>query len=97
MTFFFSDHAIKDLKNAENYYNDEQRCLGKEFLLEIRQALLNITNTPKTWQKIYKDVRRYSCERFPFIIIYRINTDTVEVIAIAHKRRRPGYWKKRLS
>lgn len=40
-------------------------------------------------------VRRYVLRRFPFLIVYRVLESQVEVIAVTHARRRPGYWKSR--
>lgn len=33
---------------------------------------------------------------FPYSVIYAESTDAIEIIAIAHAKRRPGYWKSRL-
>lgn len=37
--------------------------------------------------------RRLVLKRFPFNIIYRILSDEIRVIAVAHQNRKPGYWK----
>ncbi len=34
-------------------------------------------------------------ERFPYILIYQVRSDTIEFVAIAHTSREPGYWLKR--
>jgi hypothetical protein len=42
-------------------------------------------------------IRRAQLQRFPFVLLFRVITgDMVEVIAVAHMRRRPGYWKSRM-
>jgi toxin ParE1/3/4 len=41
------------------------------------------------------DSRRYLLHRFPFQIVYRARGETIEVVAVAHLKRRPGYWKSR--
>jgi hypothetical protein len=43
------------------------------------------------WQR----VRQYVFPRFPFSLVYRMRGDDVEVLAVAHGRRRPGYWRSR--
>jgi hypothetical protein len=35
--------------------------------------------------------------RFPFVIIFREAAVRIEILAIAHGRRRPGYWRDRLG
>jgi hypothetical protein len=40
--------------------------------------------------------RRYVFPLFPFSLVYHLRGDEVEVLAVAHGRRRPGYWRSRL-
>ena len=35
--------------------------------------------------------------RFPYVVVYLDLTETVQVIAVAHSKRRPNYWRKRLT
>ena len=41
--------------------------------------------------------RRFVMRRFPFTVIYRDREKLIEVVAVAHGRRKPGYWKKRIK
>ncbi|WP_417738002.1 type II toxin-antitoxin system RelE/ParE family toxin [Rosistilla oblonga] len=36
-------------------------------------------------------------KRFPYVIVYRVATDRIEILAVAHGRRKPGFWKERLE
>ena len=96
MKYYFSPEAKFEIKESEDFYNNEQPGLGKEFLEEVRHAARAIAQNPEVWQKTYKDFRRYFLSRFPFHLIYRIHPDAVEVTAVSHNKRRPDYWKKRL-
>jgi hypothetical protein len=40
--------------------------------------------------------RRVQIQRCPFSIIYRIQPEQLIVVAVAHHRRRPGYWQGRV-
>jgi toxin ParE1/3/4 len=42
-------------------------------------------------------LRRYLFHRFPYMLVYRETGAVILVIAVAHARRRPGFWKERLS
>ena len=96
MKYYFSPEAKFEIKESEQFYNNEQPGLGREFLLEVRHAAGAITENPEVWQKTYKDFRRYFLPRFPFYIIYRIHTGTIEITSVSHNKRRPGHWKERL-
>jgi plasmid stabilization system protein ParE len=45
----------------------------------------------------FQEELRYLLKRYPFIIVYRIAADRIEIVAVAHGKRRPGYWRRRLS
>lgn len=36
--------------------------------------------------------RRATLHRFPFIVVFREGTGLIDVVVIAHAKRRPGYW-----
>jgi toxin ParE1/3/4 len=40
-------------------------------------------------------VRKFTLHRFPFVIFYQEHAAKIQVLAVAHARRRPGYWKTR--
>jgi hypothetical protein len=40
-------------------------------------------------------VRRFLLKRFPFAIVYEVVSSDIQILAVAHARRRPQYWKKR--
>ena len=43
-----------------------------------------------------RGARKYLLERFPYVVIYRpVGDDEVEVVAVAHHKRRPRYWTER--
>jgi len=43
------------------------------------------------------NTRRVVLNRFPYLVVFRETTSEIEVVAVAHGRRRPGYWRERLS
>jgi len=43
------------------------------------------------------NTRRVVLSRFPYIVVFRETVTEIEIVAVAHGRRRPGYWRERLS
>ena len=76
--------------NAANSANAAVRLAGA-----VDAALLTIALNPAQFAS--RDVVRHECpvKRFSFRIVYRIVEDRVLVVAIAHDKRRPGFWKQR--
>ena len=69
--------------------------LGLAFIAEFERALAVLSVHPNLgapWRAI---ARRFPLRRFPYSVVYRINGEELRVIALAHQRRRPGYWSGR--
>jgi plasmid stabilization system protein ParE len=62
----------------------------------IYDALEDIARWPQTWPTYLHRTRRIVLQKFPYAVIYREKMSSVQVLAIAHGHRRPGYWKGRL-
>lgn len=75
--------------------------LGADLADEVGRALEAICERPMTWP-LWPGVgeavgiRRFLLARFPFAVGYLVEGDEVFVLAVAHLRRRPGYWTNRL-
>ncbi|MBD3789677.1 MAG: type II toxin-antitoxin system RelE/ParE family toxin [Campylobacterales bacterium] len=92
MPIEFLELAVQELNEAYSYYEEQQANLGNRFKQEIYNSLHRIAQSPKIYQKIQYDVRRCIVHKFPFNILFSIETDHLLVIAIAHHHREPDYW-----
>jgi len=61
----------------------------------LDRAIERIADAPSRWPAFRHGTRRFLLRRFPFSVVYREAGETVQVIAVAHGRRKPGYWKGR--
>ena len=93
---FYPD-AEMEMRESSKYYESQQKDLGKRFLNSIESAIKQIQINPKIFQKVNKNVRRCQTKIFPYGIIFREQENQIEIIAIMHLKRKPGYWKDRLS
>ena len=91
----FHNDADEEMQAAAVRYEEQARGLGDEFLDEIEQGLARIQQFPLLWSIYEGEYRRYLLQRFPYGIIYRIESETIFIIAVAHLHRKPGYWKSR--
>jgi len=66
------------------------------FLSDVHGALEDISKAPLRWPKHLHGTHRFVLHRFPFSIIYLDDPDVLTIIAIAHSKRKPGYWKHRV-
>ena len=86
--------AEVELQSAAVWYEEKRRGLGIEFVALVDQALQSILDNPEGCPKWRADrpYRKRPLKRFPFIVIFRLDAGAVEIVAIAHAKRRPGYW-----
>lgn len=97
MTVIFLAEAEQELLEATLYYEQQVSGLGKKFSEEAQRSITHIEQFPLINQKISNDIRRKLVKRFPFAVLYSIENDIVLIIAVMHLKRKPYYWKNRLS
>ena len=92
----FHNKARKELNQAIGYYERQKRGLGLDLLTEVEEAILRIQEDPWIGSPYKETEFRYLLvRRFPYIIYYADFPDRLWVAAIAHGRRKPGYWRRR--
>jgi toxin ParE1/3/4 len=92
----FHPIAEEEWLAAYAWYSERSETAARAFLREMDRAVSLISEAPDRWPKYDSETRRFIMTRFPFSIIYRVAEDDVEVIAVAHHKRKPGYWRTRL-
>lgn len=65
--------------------------------VKIEKAIEQICRAPRTFPQFEGEVRRCLARRFPFTVLYTIESDHILVVALMHCSRKPGYWRTRLS
>lgn len=95
MRIRISTSARKELVDAIQYHEREREGLGQELAEEIDRAVRLIAERPMVGSDIGKGERKFTIDRFRYNVIYRVEEKTVFVLAIAHHRRKPNYWRKR--
>ncbi|HKM84916.1 MAG TPA: type II toxin-antitoxin system RelE/ParE family toxin [Terriglobales bacterium] len=91
----FHPQAWQEVEAAEVWYRQRNYEASIRFLSEIYDALANLAQWPERWPFYQYGTRRFVLHRFPFSVIYRDEPAVVSIVAIAHHKRRPGYWKDR--
>ena len=86
-----------DVREAQKWYEDKKRGLGKAFFDEIEHALEVIESNPRLFQKISHEIRIMRIKRFPYSIVYECIDKNVYILGIQHVKRHPDTWKSRLE
>lgn len=93
----FHPDARNDAIEAHAWYAERSQAAADAFLNELEAAGTAIQNAPDRWAEYLYGTRRYLFRRFPFAVVYRVTTDRIEILAVAHGRRKPGFWQPRVS
>jgi plasmid stabilization system protein ParE len=95
-TLEFLDEAIEEAEAAARWYAERSQTAAGAFADEIDSAIAEITRLPLAWPGYSHNTRRFLLRRFPYSVVYRVSESTTLIVAVAHHRRRPGYWRDRL-
>ena len=89
--------AENEIEEARDWYSQQAQGLGESLLIEIEKALEVIIERPTLWPIHKRGLRQCMLHKFPYILHYRWDEskDVVTLYAVAHAKRRPGYWFKR--
>lgn len=88
--------ARAELDEAAAFYEQQEHGLGASLLAEVEQALRLVGEHPSAWPPYRATTFRHIVlQRFLYIVFYREFNDVIWVAAIAHGKRRPGYWRRR--
>ena len=95
----FHEAARDEYLEAARRYETARSGLGTEFQAEL-EAFLERASTralPGSPTSLLRgrDIRRLPLHRFPYLLYFELYEDECIVWAVAHTRRRPGYWRRR--
>jgi toxin ParE1/3/4 len=97
MNYEFHPAAEAEHLESVAYYESRRPGLGASYLGEFEKIMGLVCESPQRYPIDKKpDIRRIRMKRFPFTILYRVASETIQVLAVAHHRRRPQYWLGRL-
>lgn len=95
LTVYLRPEAEADIDEAAAWYERQRESLGHQFLEETLNAFERIAAGPEMYPALYRGTRRAVIHRFPFAVFYRVEDDSILVIAVMHGSRHPRRWKER--
>ncbi len=95
--YSFHPEAEAELVDAAMFYESRSLGLGKSFVAEVERTVSLIREHPDAGVSIGLPRRQMRLFRFPYTVVYQRQPESVLVLAFAHQRRRPGYWRRRVA
>lgn len=97
MNVEFHPGATRDFMEALKHYADIRPELGARFVQEVNAAIAKIERNAAGWRVVRGSVRRVLTGVFPYALLYAIEGEVANVLAVAHTSREPDYWLDRYS
>ncbi len=87
--------AADEAEAAERWYRERNETAATRFRRELDRAVDLVSDRPQGGSPYLGNTRRILLRRFPFFVVYRVLDERVQIVAVAHARRQPGYWRGR--
>jgi mRNA-degrading endonuclease RelE of RelBE toxin-antitoxin system len=96
MTYSIHPVVQQEFDEAFIWYENQQKGLGNKFSKKVFSAINDILSHPEAHVLIDNEGhRKYVMHIFPYKIIYKYYEarQLCSIVAIAHSKRKQGYWK----
>ena len=93
---FYHPEADNEIDEAYSWYAVRSVQAADGFFEELFPAVGNVRQHPRLFPPYLHGTRRPVLDRYPFSVVFRELPRKIEIVAVAHAKRRPGYWTKRL-
>lgn len=91
----FLEEAQNEFLEQVSFYEERQKGLGDRFRQSAQAATALASAHPNLGSPWRLATRRVFLKGFPFSVVYRIEQEELVVLAVAHFKRRPTYWRQR--
>jgi plasmid stabilization system protein ParE len=95
-TLRIRSEAREEIDSAFEWYFKRSPKAADAFLAEVDASLLQIASHPQIHPGYTQNTRRCILGKFPYSVVFQEKDDIVLVIALAHAKRRFGYWQGRI-
>jgi plasmid stabilization system protein ParE len=89
--------AVDEAREARDHYLSKSAAVEEAFRKEIERAVALIKEHPETWPSDVHGTRRFVLRRFPYRRVYRTDGASSLIVAVAHAKRKPGYWRSHVG
>ena len=93
----FHPEAEQEYSDEVRYYARIDQALAGRFYDEIEKLIQDVCHQPDRFRAFDPPARRHLSDVFPYSVIYLDKPEVVWIVAVMHFKRKPGYWKPRLT
>lgn len=91
----FHPLASQDVQEAFRFYESRGANLSFRLLEDIAAALARLATYPESAPSVRGGTRRRRLARFPYSVLYYVEDDSLQILAVMHESRDPRHWNER--
>jgi hypothetical protein len=76
--------ALSDIEDPVEWYNMQSSGLGTRFRKQVSQQVNLLKTNPEAYRVRYLNVRCMLIEKFPFLVHFTIDNNSVNIFAVFH-------------
>jgi plasmid stabilization system protein ParE len=84
-----TDRAILDIQKAKNWYEKQQKHLGKKFVEDVFKNIELLQEQPFAFPNKYKFVREIQLKKYPYLVIYSVEENIIFILRIFPTKTNP--------
>ena len=93
----FLEPADAEFEEAISYFDRQVMGLGARFQSEVENTVALIVDHPEIGAPLSKRFRKFRVRKFKHKLIYTLDADEIVIVAVAHPKKRPNYWRRRIA
>ena len=93
----FLPEADEEFREAARYYESEAAGVGIAFIAAVHKAVSEVLVFPLAAPVVRDSVRKKVLRHFAYNLYYSVAADILVIVAVAHQRKRPNYWRARIK
>jgi hypothetical protein len=93
--YYFHPSAESEYLSQIAYYEEKRAGLGAYFVSDFERTVSKVSTKPSMYKQVDENLYLVSLQVFPFNLLYQMLNDQPQILAVAHKRRKPNYWQDR--
>jgi plasmid stabilization system protein ParE len=90
--------AKRELKEAAEWYRERDTEVASRFLREVFRSIALLERFPLIGAPVFgvddSNIRQLPVSNFPYHVVFKRHEERIVILAIAHDRRKPGYWRR---
>lgn len=91
----FHPDALAETRAAYEWYAERDELAAQGFIRALDVAVAVVAASPEAWPRFSGGTRRCWLRSYPYFVVYRVMLEELQVVAVAHAKRHPDYWRQR--